>query len=251
MANDTSQSRIPNETADYRKARDGLLRAEVELRRKVEEVAALRRLLPLGGEARQDYVFHSVPAGDEVRLSQLFEDGHDTLILYSFMFSAEMEHPCPMCTSFLDSLEGASPHVTSRVSLGVVAKSPPPRIAEHAKSRGWRNLRLLSSASNSYNRDYLGEGENGAQWPMINVFVRDATAVRHFWASELFLADKEEGMHPRHVDMNWPLWNLFDLTPGGRGDNWLPALVYDWRRRDPTRHACKLGRMHVPQISTL
>ena len=31
----------------------------------------------------------------------------------------------------------------------------------------------------------------------------------------------------RHVDSFWPLWNLFDLTPEGRGTNWYPRLRYD------------------------
>jgi len=29
------------------------------------------------------------------------------------------------------------------------------------------------------------------------------------------------------VDLVWPLWNLFDLTPEGRGTTWHPALRYD------------------------
>ena len=227
MAESSSPQRIPNESADYRRARDELLRAEIELRKRVEEVAALRRGLPQGGEVPEDYLFARVPGDEDVRLSQLFEDGQDTLILYSFMFSAEMKSACPMCTSFLDSLDGAAPHVTQRASLGVIAKSPSGRLAAHAESRGWRNLQLLSSARNSYNRDYLGESEDGSQWPMLNVFVRDSHGIRHFWASELFLAETEEGMHPRHVDMGWPLWNMFDLTPDGRGANWFPALAYD------------------------
>lgn len=223
-------ARIPNESDEYRTARDELTLAEAELRRKVEEVAALRRTLPAGGEIKEDYVFRSVPGGEDVRLSDLFSDreaaGRDTLLVYNFMYSAEMEQACPMCTSFLDSLDGTATHITPRVSLAVVAKSPPARIAAHAKSRGWRNLRLLSSEANSFNRDYLGEDENGSQSPMMNVFVRDGSRIRHFWASELFLADSEPGMHPRHIDMCWPLWNLFDLTPEGRGANWFPSLDY-------------------------
>ena len=35
-----------------------------------------------------------------------------------------------------------------------------------------------------------------------------------------------KGQNERHVDMIWPLWNLFDLTPEGRGGNWFPRLSY-------------------------
>jgi predicted dithiol-disulfide oxidoreductase (DUF899 family) len=31
---------------------------------------------------------------------------------------------------------------------------------------------------------------------------------------------------PRHVDTIWPLWNVFDLLPQGRGSDWYPANNY-------------------------
>ena len=131
-----------------------------------------------------------------------------------------------MCTSMLDSLNGAAQHAGQRVNIAVVAKSPIQRIREIARERGWRNLRLLSSAGNSYNRDYYGEDETGAQTPSLNVFTRDGDAVRHTWGSELMFAPTDPGMHPRHIDMMWPLWNLFDLTREGRGKDWFPKLAY-------------------------
>ena len=63
-----------------------------------------------------------------MRLSELFEPHKDTLAVYSFMFGPERERPCPGCTHFLDSLDGASRHIDQRVNLAVVAKSPLPRI---------------------------------------------------------------------------------------------------------------------------
>ena len=47
--------RFPDEPDDYREARDELLRAEIDLRRQIEAVAARRRELPLGGELPEDY----------------------------------------------------------------------------------------------------------------------------------------------------------------------------------------------------
>jgi predicted dithiol-disulfide oxidoreductase (DUF899 family) len=87
--------RFPGESDSYRSARDELLDAEIELRRQVEAVAAKRRELPMGGEVREDYPFDA-PAGRKVRISELFRDGKDTLIIYSFMFSPSMEQPCPL-----------------------------------------------------------------------------------------------------------------------------------------------------------
>ncbi len=220
---------FPNETPAYRKARDKLLKSEVALRRQVEDVAKQRRKLPLGGEVPEDFVFEEaaeVVGMRKVRLSQLFAPGKDTLILYNYMYSLAMENPCPMCTSIIDSLEGAAQHVSQRANLAIVAKSPLPRILTFARNRGWRNLRFLSSSENSYNRLYHGEDSEGHQSPMLNVFVKRNGKVRHFWASELAFAKTEKGMHPRHVDMIWPLWNLLDLTPEGRGKDWYPRIAY-------------------------
>ncbi|MGH8362153.1 MAG: DUF899 family protein, partial [Gammaproteobacteria bacterium] len=149
---------FPGETGAYRKVRDKLLREEMALRRHTEAVAAQRRKLPLGGMIPEDYVFEGV---DElmgvrpVRLSELFAPGKDTLVIYSYMYGPNMERPCPMCTSMLDALEGNAHHISQRVNLAVVAKSPLPRMLAFAQDRGWRRLRLLSSARNNYNRDYF------------------------------------------------------------------------------------------------
>jgi predicted dithiol-disulfide oxidoreductase (DUF899 family) len=228
----SEQIHFPGESAEYRRSRDELLEAEIELRRATEKVAASRRDLPRGASVPEDYVFEGSDEGEsrEVRISELFNPGRDTLIVYSFMFPRALDDdgPCPSCTSILNSLDGAAPHVTQRVNLVVVAKTALPRILEHAENRGWGNLRLLSSAGNTYNRDYLAEDEDGAQWPMLNVFVNDGGEVRHFWGTELMYAPREEGEDPRHVDFIWPIWNLFDLTPEGRGTGReIPQLSYD------------------------
>lgn len=217
--------RFPNETAGYRTARDRLLRAEIALRRQTEKVAAMRRELPAGGIVPENYVFEGGEPARRLRLSELFGE-HDTLVAYSFMYAPHMARACPMCTSMLDGLDGNAPHIEQRASLVVIAKSPIERIAAFARERGWRNLRLLSSAACSYNRDYHGEGPDGSQWPMLNVFVRRRGKVRHFYGTELLFARTEPGQNNRHVDSLWPLWNVLDLTPEGRGSDWYPKLSY-------------------------
>jgi predicted dithiol-disulfide oxidoreductase (DUF899 family) len=137
------------------------------------------------------------------------------------------EGPCPSCVAFLDQLDGAADHATQHVNLAVVAKSPLPRILTFAEERGWRRLRLLSSAANTYNRDYHAETGEGAQRPMLTVFHRDGDAIRHFWSSELFYAPWDPGQDPRHVGTLEPVWNLFDLTPEGRPADWDEQLSYE------------------------
>ena len=221
--------RFPNENADYRKARNGLLSAEIELRRQTERVAALRRALPLGGTPPEDYVFEEAGTNDSatrrVRLSELFGK-HSTLVAYSYMYGPQMEKPCPSCTSMLDGLNGQAEHIQQRVGLVVIAKSPIERIRAAARERGWTKLRLLSSAGNTYNQDYHGEDASGSQRPCLNVFTRRDGAVRHFWASEMMFAPSDPGQNPRHVDMIWPLWNVLDCVPEGRGSDWYPQLRY-------------------------
>jgi predicted dithiol-disulfide oxidoreductase (DUF899 family) len=216
--------RFPGENQSYRSARDELLDAEIALRRNLEDVAAKRRKLPLGGEIREDYTFDSEKG--PIRMSQLFADGKDTLVIYSFMYSPKMAEACPSCTSILDGMDGEAPHIMQRVNFAVIAKSPIERIRKFARERGWRNLPLLSSANNTYNLDYHAEEANGGQVPTLNVFVRRNGRIHHFYNTELLYAPREAGQDGRHVDMIWPLWNVFDLTPDGRGTDWNPRLAY-------------------------
>jgi predicted dithiol-disulfide oxidoreductase (DUF899 family) len=218
-------TRFPNEKPAYRAARDKLLKAEIALRRQVETVAAMRRKLPLGGALKEDYVFDE--GGRTVSMSELFTGDKNTLLVYSFMFGPDMKSACPSCTSILDGLDGQAPHVTQRPNMVVIAKSPIERIREFAQGRGWRNLRLLSSAGNTYNHDYHGETEGGGQIPTMNVFRRRKGRVYHAWSSELLFLPADRGQDARHVDSIWPLWNLLDLTPEGRGTTWNPKLRYE------------------------
>jgi predicted dithiol-disulfide oxidoreductase (DUF899 family) len=194
----------------------------------------------------EDYSFEGAVGVDRtVRFSELFAPGKDTLAIYSFMFPrspgdtrpgpetgetarlALREMPCPSCTSILDSLDGAAPHLAQRLNLAVVAKTDPERIRAFAGERGWRHLRLLSSRGNNYNRDYRAESPEGNQLPILNVFIRDGEVIRHSWATELMFAPRDEGEDPRHVDSIWPIWNVLDLTPGGRGSGSnFPGLNY-------------------------
>jgi predicted dithiol-disulfide oxidoreductase (DUF899 family) len=204
---------------------------EVELRRVTESVAAQRRALPLGGVVQENYVFEGqglLGVSESVTLADLFEPGKDTLFIYNMMFprAPDEDLPCPSCTQFLDSFDGVAEHAAQRINVAVVAKAPLERLLAHAKSRGWHRMRLLSSANNTFNRDYRGEDEEGQQLPMLNVFRRQGEAVHHFWGSELFFDPADPGQDQRHGDTIDPLWNLFDLTPDGRGTDWYPEISY-------------------------
>ena len=241
------RSTFPGESAEYRTARDRLLEQEIELRRAMEAVAAARRELPPGGPVPQDYVFQGEGADGaptDVRLSDLFGPAKDSLGIYSFMFPRDpgdgtpgppdgdtsllplAEGPCPSCAALLDQLDGAAEHAAQHLNLAVVAKAPLPRVLTFARERGWRRLRLLSSAGNTYNADYLAETPDGLQRPMLTVFRREGEVIRHFWSSELLYAPVDPGQEPRHVGTLEPLWNLLDLTPMGRPTDWAEQFSY-------------------------
>jgi predicted dithiol-disulfide oxidoreductase (DUF899 family) len=199
MASPLHPNRFPGESPSYREARNQLLEAEMTLRKNIEEVATLRRKLPLGGEVSEDYIFDegATDLADsatvrQTRLSELFQPDKDALAIYSFMYGPRMKAA----------------------------------IRVHARTRGWDNLRLLSSAGNTYNHDYHGETVAGDQQPGLNVFARSNGKIHHFYYTELRFVPAEAGQHHRAVDLLWPLWNLFDFTPEGRGTNWGPKLVY-------------------------
>lgn len=218
---------FPGETTDYRTARKELLDQEKELRRSIERVAAARRALPPGGILEQDYVFqHQGDDGQpiDIAFSELFSPGKDALAVYSFMFSPDMDQPCPGCTSLLDGLDGAAYHANQRIDFWVEATSPFSRIVAFADGR-WRNLRLVSSAGTTYRADYHGQTDDGGQQPMMNTFRRDGGVVRHVWGSELMFEESDPGQHPRHNDLVDPLWHMFDMTHIGRGD-FQEQLVY-------------------------
>jgi predicted dithiol-disulfide oxidoreductase (DUF899 family) len=133
--------------------------------------------------------------------------------------------------AILDPLDRAVQHAGEHINFVVVAKAPLPLILTFGEERGWRRLRLLSSADNTYNRDYLAETAEGPQRPMLNVFHREAGAIRHFWGSELFYAPMDPGQDPRHAGTIEPIWNLFDLTPEGRPTDWDAQLSYPCCKR--------------------
>src|ERR1700733_15232461 len=218
---DKNKTQFPNESPEYRQARNALLAEEIELRRHIERVAALRRALPPGGVMLAHYTF----AGHDgtVRVSQLFGD-KDTLVIYSMMFGPQRERACPMCTAMLTSWEGTARNLRERVALAVTARSPIERLFELKKERGWQNLQIYSDIKGDYTRSYVSADDGDV--PGLAVFTRTNGTIRHFWRGEISGAMADPGQDPRGAPDVDPLWTILDLTPAGRGETWYPKLEY-------------------------
>ena len=217
----TNKTRHPNESAEYRRAREALLAEEIELRRHIERVAEMRRALPPGGEVTRAYEFSG--ESGKVTLPELFGN-KQTLVIYSYMFGPQREKPCPMCTSFMSTWEAKLPDVEQRIAFAFVARSPIERLVEAKKARGWTRHKVYSDTSGDYTRDYVSATD--ADMPGYSVFTRRDGVIRHFWSGEMGQAMADPGQDPRGAPDIDPLWTLLDTTPEGRGKDWYPKLGY-------------------------
>jgi predicted dithiol-disulfide oxidoreductase (DUF899 family) len=215
-----SEPRYPNESQEYRDAREELLKYEEELIEKTKALAERRRSLPLGGELKEDYVFqwaNEGKVGEKVKFSGLFGD-KNTLLLYSFMFGPNWDNPCPSCTSLVDGFDRSWYQVTRDAAFVAIAKAPAERIDEWAKQRGWTQIDLVSGFESPYQADYKCQGEtDDMQLPVMHVFTKKDGKIYHFWGTETM---------SNHVDTVWPYWNLMDFTPEGRPNLQTPPQKF-------------------------
>src|SRR5688500_13980945 len=214
-----SELRYPNETREYRDARDALLKDEQQLVDKIKAVAKRRRKLPLGGQLKEDYVFqwaNDGKVGQRVKFSVLFGD-KNTLLLYSFMFGPGWDKPCPSCTSLVDGFDRSSYQVTRDAAFVAIAKAPADRINAWARERGWSQMALVTGADSPYQADYKCQDSDDMQQPVMHVFRRQTGRIFHFWGTE---------QTENHMDTVWPYWNLMDFTPEGRPDRDTPPQTF-------------------------
>ena len=214
--------RWPRESADYRRARTDLLAEEIELRRQIQRVAEHRRALPPGPEAK-DYRFLDA-AGNELGLADLF-GRHDTLFTYFWMYGPERDRPCPMCTSFVGSLDIPAPDIEQRIALAIVGRSPVARQLAFARERGWTHLDFYQTIGDDFARD-IGALTDDGEGAAVLVWKRGDDKVRLFWAAEGGSETADPGFDPHLAPDPTPLWNILDMTPGGRGADWYPRLDY-------------------------
>jgi predicted dithiol-disulfide oxidoreductase (DUF899 family) len=219
---DLTKFRFPNESDEYRSARNRLLAEEIELRRHIERVALMRRSLPAGGLLSENYQFEG--KNGAIELSELFGD-KDTLIVYSMMFGPQRERPCPMCTALLTSWDGTARNLREKVAVAITARSPFEKLSTFRRERGFRNLDVYSDGDGAYTRAYVSPEDSDIAG--LTVFTRQDQVIRHSWSMEMNDEMADPGQDQRGAPDPDPLWTILDLTPRGRGATWYPQLEYE------------------------
>jgi predicted dithiol-disulfide oxidoreductase (DUF899 family) len=143
------------------------------------------------------------------------------------MYGPERERPCPMCTSFVGSLDIPTPDIEQRVAVAILSRSPVSRQLEFARERGWQHLKFYQTVGDEFARDYRALDSNGSEGAIVAVWKRDGDKVRLFWAAEGGPETTDPGFDPHLAPDPTPLWNILDMTPGGRAADWYPKLEYD------------------------
>lgn len=207
---------MPNASDEYVHARQALWNAEIELRDHVERVAAQRRELPPGPLVK-DYEFFD--GQRRIKLSELFADGKPYLFMYHIMYFQDDKEFCPMCSMWIDGLDGVAHHVMQHANIVAATRAPVEALQAWKERRGWRRIPLLADVDASFARDTGAEDPDGFPTSTVLVFEKTAEGVRHTYTAHAEMIRHKEF---RGVDQLCPTWHVFDLLPGGRGD-WLAS----------------------------
>ena len=213
--------------SEWRASYEALFAKEKELTHQRDALAAQRRRLPMT-RVEKDYVFEG--PGGKVRLLDLF-DGRPQLLLYHFMFAEGVRGwpsaGCPGCSMFLDNIgQYTRVHLNAReVSFAVVSLGPLANLEAYRKRMQW-TVPWVSSAANTFNADFGLTTSTGEQHGL-SVFLRDGDEIfRTYFTTS------------RGLETVGTIWNLLDLTPRGRQEEWEDSPQgwpqsppYQWWRR--------------------
>ena len=109
------------------------------------------------GQGTQLELFLNGKVGKKVRFSELFGD-KSTLLLYSWMYGPNWDHPCPSCTSLMDGFDRTWYSVSKDAAFLAIAKASADQINAWAKHRGWSQIALVSGSDSPFQADYKCQG---------------------------------------------------------------------------------------------
>jgi predicted dithiol-disulfide oxidoreductase (DUF899 family) len=185
---------------EWQAARDALLVKEKQHTWALDALAAERRRMPM---VRLDKDYRFTAPGTTAGLADLFQ-GRRQLAIYHFMLEPGQDWTCGGCASFTDNIADQS-HLNARdTTLILMARAPQEEIDPVRRRMGW-TMPWYSSHGSDFNDD-LGLGGEGFG---LSVLLRDG--------EEFFRTYFTNG---RGVDRLRLDFNLLDLTPYGRQEEW-------------------------------
>ena len=157
-------------------------------------------------EPVKDYELQTVDGTS--MLSSYFGD-KDTLFVIHNMGTS-----CAYCTVWADGLNGVLGHLEDRAGVVLTSPNQPLEQTTFAGSRGWQ-FKLASTADSTMAKDLGYQLDNGDCLPGVSVLQKQ---------------DAGRLVRVSHApfgpgDSYSPVFNLFDLIPGGPGD-WQPKFSY-------------------------
>jgi predicted dithiol-disulfide oxidoreductase (DUF899 family) len=199
---------------EWQVAREALLVREKELTHALDALAAERRRLPMVALDAGKYQF-TAPDGSPATLTDLF-DGHRQLVIYHFMLEPGEDHVCGGCSTLTDNFDSQSQaHLSARdTRLILMARAPQSEIEILRRRFGWQ-IPWYSSFGTTFNDDL------GLTYFGLSVLLNDS--------GEVFRTYFTTG---RGVDRLRLDFNLLDLTPYGRQEEWEDSPA-GWPQ-DPT-----------------
>jgi predicted dithiol-disulfide oxidoreductase (DUF899 family) len=187
---------------EWQAARDALLVKEKEYTRALDALAAERRRLPMVQLDTEKYEF-TAPDGRPASLIDLFA-GQQQLLIYHFMLEPGEDYVCGGCATLTDNFDNQSqPHLNARrTRLILMARAPQSEIEVLRRRFGWK-VPWYSCYGTDFNDDM------GLSYFGLSVLLRDRDEVFRTYFTTA-----------RGVDRLRLDFNLLDLTPYGRQEEW-------------------------------
>jgi predicted dithiol-disulfide oxidoreductase (DUF899 family) len=187
---------------EWQAARDALLVKEKEYTHALDALAAERRRLPMVQLDTRKYEFTG-PDGQPASLVDLFA-GQRQLLIYHFMLDPGQDWICGGCSTLTDNFDNqAAAHLNARnTRLILMARAPQSEIEVLRQRFGWK-VPWYSSYGTSFNDDM------GLSYFGLSVLLRDGDDVFRTYFTTA-----------RGVDRLRLDFNLLDLTPYGRQEEW-------------------------------
>ena len=158
----------------------------------------------------EDYVLTG-PGGTDVRLSELFGDMDDLIVVHN------MGRGCAYCTLWADGFNGVTHHIEDRTAFVVASPDSPETQREFAESRGWR-FGMVSVQGSSFTADMGFSTESDGQkyyLPGYSAFRRDHDGTIRRVGRDFFGPG----------DPYCSVFHMFEMLEGGTGD-WEARLSY-------------------------